>query len=183
MLIKWSENEIHVLLSLQPQPCPGGGLNITMSSYQYRDPMLKIRRSRDRLIFNMGIPIPGKDGLHTETGTRKLRYLVWSPYTCVLSMCCPFGPLHPSLGGCIILSGLPTPKPLYLWTSQTQLVPLHPKKSGWLCGPIWLPYTQMWVSTLVPLHPSFYSTGYPYPRASKNMGGFAVPYPQVWVAV
>ena len=23
-------------------------------------PMLKIRRSRDRLIFNMGIPIPGK---------------------------------------------------------------------------------------------------------------------------
>ena len=31
-------------------------------------PMLKIRRSRDRLIFNMGIPIPGKDGLYIETG-------------------------------------------------------------------------------------------------------------------
>ena len=30
--------------------------------------MLKIRRSRDRLIFNMGIPIPGKDGLYIETG-------------------------------------------------------------------------------------------------------------------
>ena len=30
--------------------------------------MLKIRRSRDRLIFNMGIPIHGKDGLYTETG-------------------------------------------------------------------------------------------------------------------
>ena len=29
--------------------------------------MLKIRRSRDRLIFNMGIPIPGKDGLYIET--------------------------------------------------------------------------------------------------------------------
>ena len=32
--------------------------------------MLKIRRSRDRLIFNMGIPIPGKDGLYIETGPR-----------------------------------------------------------------------------------------------------------------
>ena len=30
--------------------------------------MLKIRRSRDHLIFNMGIPIPGKDGLYIETG-------------------------------------------------------------------------------------------------------------------
>ena len=33
-------------------------------------PMLRIRRSRDRLIFNMGIPIPGEDGLHIETGIR-----------------------------------------------------------------------------------------------------------------
>ena len=33
-------------------------------------PMLKIRRSRDRLIFNMGIPISGKDGLYIETGPR-----------------------------------------------------------------------------------------------------------------
>ena len=31
-------------------------------------PMLKIRRSGDRLIFNMGIPIPGKDSLYIETG-------------------------------------------------------------------------------------------------------------------
>ena len=30
--------------------------------------MLKLRRSHDRLIFNMGIPIPGKDGLYIETG-------------------------------------------------------------------------------------------------------------------
>ena len=30
--------------------------------------MLKIRRSRDRLIFNIGIPIPGKDGLDIDTG-------------------------------------------------------------------------------------------------------------------
>ena len=33
--------------------------------------MLKIRRCRDRLIFNMGIPIPGKDGLYIETGPWK----------------------------------------------------------------------------------------------------------------
>ena len=46
----------------------GGRLNIKMSSYQYRIPMLKIRRSRDCLIFNMRIPIPGKDGLYIETG-------------------------------------------------------------------------------------------------------------------
>ena len=31
-------------------------------------PMLKTRRSHDRLIFNMGIPIPGKDGLYIEMG-------------------------------------------------------------------------------------------------------------------
>ena len=30
--------------------------------------MLNIRRSCDRLIFNMGISIPGKDGLYTEAG-------------------------------------------------------------------------------------------------------------------
>ena len=41
-----------------------------MLSYQYRIPMLKIRRPRDRLVFNMGIPIPGKDGLYTEMGPR-----------------------------------------------------------------------------------------------------------------
>ena len=35
--------------------------------------MLKIRRSRNHLIFNMGIPIPGKEGLHIETGPWFLR--------------------------------------------------------------------------------------------------------------
>ena len=34
--------------------------------------MLKIRRSRDRFIFNMGIPMPRKDGLYIETGPRTL---------------------------------------------------------------------------------------------------------------
>ena len=32
--------------------------------------MLNIRRSHDRLIFNMGIPIPRKDALYIETGPR-----------------------------------------------------------------------------------------------------------------
>ena len=40
-----------------------------MSSHQYRDSHVKkIRRSHDRLIFNMGIPIPGENGLYIETG-------------------------------------------------------------------------------------------------------------------
>ena len=36
----------------------GGRLNINMPSYQYRD----------HLNFNIGIPIPGKDGLYNEMG-------------------------------------------------------------------------------------------------------------------
>ena len=35
-----------------------------------RFPMLKIRLSHDRLIFNMGISIPGKDGFYIEMGSR-----------------------------------------------------------------------------------------------------------------
>ena len=49
---------------------PGGRLNTKMLSYQYRDPMLKLRQSRDRLVFNIGIPIPGIDGLYIEMGPR-----------------------------------------------------------------------------------------------------------------
>ena len=51
---------------------PRGRLDIKMSSYQYKHPMLRMRRSRDRLIFNMGIPIPGKDGLCIDTGPWQL---------------------------------------------------------------------------------------------------------------
>ena len=58
-------------ISVYDQSCyngtrPGGSLNIEMLWI----PMLKIRRSCDRLIFNMGIPIPRKDGLYIETGPR-----------------------------------------------------------------------------------------------------------------
>ena len=55
-----------MLYHLVSDPEPGDRLSL--SSYQYMIPMLKIRRSRDRLIFNMGIPIHGKDGLYIETG-------------------------------------------------------------------------------------------------------------------
>ena len=41
--------------------------------------MLKIRRSRDHLIFNMGITIPGKDGLYIETGPRYLNQFFLQP--------------------------------------------------------------------------------------------------------
>ena len=39
-------------------------LNINVPSYQYRIPMLKIRRSRDRIIFNMGIPFLERPSLY-----------------------------------------------------------------------------------------------------------------------
>ena len=42
-------------------------------------PVFKIRRSRDRLIFNMGIPIPGKDSLHIDTGP-------WWPYQLIFAV-------------------------------------------------------------------------------------------------
>ena len=45
-------------------------------------PMLKIRRSHDRLIFNMGIPIPGKDGLYIETGPGTHLSIFLNPHTC-----------------------------------------------------------------------------------------------------
>ena len=65
MFIRW-------YISDYRECCPGGHLNIKMTSHQYRDPMLKIRRSRDRLIFNMGIPIPRKDELYIEMWPRLL---------------------------------------------------------------------------------------------------------------
>ena len=43
--------------------------NIMMSSYQYRNPNVKDKTvSYDRLIINMGIPIPEKLRLYFETG-------------------------------------------------------------------------------------------------------------------
>ena len=67
LLIKRSENEIasffmNLLISIL------GAVSIKRCRLTSNGiPMLKIRRSRDRLIFNMGTPIPGKDGLYIET--------------------------------------------------------------------------------------------------------------------
>ena len=68
-----------ILVKAQLQGGEGG-----LSQYEdiilpvYGITMLKIRRSRDRLIFNMGIPIPGKDGLYIETGP----WTFWHHMTC-----------------------------------------------------------------------------------------------------
>ena len=74
---------------------PGGHLNIKMSSYQYRDSHVKDKTVpptvSDRLIFNMGIPIPGKDGLYIETGPRLLAQPVhqWAWYwLCMIKVPC-----------------------------------------------------------------------------------------------
>ena len=48
----------------------GGHLNIKIPSYHCRDPHVKDKTSHDRLIFNLGIPIPGKDGLYIVTRPR-----------------------------------------------------------------------------------------------------------------
>ena len=58
---------------------PGGRLNIKTSYQQCREPMLKIRRSPDNFIFNMGIHIPVKDGHYNATGPwPTLQWSLWS---------------------------------------------------------------------------------------------------------
>ena len=51
----------------------GARLNIKYCLTTIGIPMLKMRRSHDRLVFNMGIPIPRKDGLYIETGPGALK--------------------------------------------------------------------------------------------------------------
>ena len=49
----------------------GGGSqykDVVLPAYQYRIPMLKLRRSQGCLTFNMLISILGEDGLYIETG-------------------------------------------------------------------------------------------------------------------
>ena len=64
---------LHVILNVEGcQTWPGPRLNIKTVYPGIGIPMLKIRRSRDRLIFNMGIPIPVRRHLYTETVPRWL---------------------------------------------------------------------------------------------------------------
>ena len=64
----------------------GGCLNIRMPSYQYRDPNL------DCLIVNMGISIPGEDGLYFETG-------LWSPFDATATTAFP--PIFRNIAGIV----------------------------------------------------------------------------------
>ena len=47
-----------------------GPVSISRPSFQVMSPMLKIRRSQDRLIFNMGMPILVRRHLYIETAAR-----------------------------------------------------------------------------------------------------------------
>ena len=46
----------------------GSWFNIKMPSYQYRNPIMEIRQSYDRLISTMGFPILVRRHLYTESG-------------------------------------------------------------------------------------------------------------------
>ena len=48
--------------------------------------MLKIRQSHDHLIFNMGIPIPGRDCLYIEAEPRVGMSFIHIGPQCLLSM-------------------------------------------------------------------------------------------------
>ena len=69
--------------------------------------MFKIRRSCDRLIFNKGIPIPGKDSLYIEMGPREFPWSSGSMLdcrlpgrviqTCLIPCACVRSLFHPSI--------------------------------------------------------------------------------------
>ena len=73
--------------------------------------MLNIRRSRDRLIFNMGIHIPGKNGIYIETGPMVSRELI-IPHT-------PLIPLASVVFASVV--GQPTPYGARLWFQQASI--------------------------------------------------------------
>ena len=60
-----------------------GCFNIKCLFTRIRIPMLKIRRSRDRLIFNMGIPIPGR-----------ISYIAASPWITLYNTCLIIRTVH-----------------------------------------------------------------------------------------
>ena len=65
---------------------PGPHLNIKMSFLDMRIPVLKIRRSRDRLFFNMGIPMLVRRHLYIETARRSHSKFIWLIRT--FKLCC-----------------------------------------------------------------------------------------------
>ena len=70
----WPRIDLNILGGVSIYWCRLTSIEIAMS---------KIRRSRDRLIFNMGILIHGKDGLYIETGP-------WFQHNLYKSLWCRF---------------------------------------------------------------------------------------------
>ena len=67
-------------VSRQYLPCTSAWLpwdRFNIKSCQYRIPILRIRRSHDHLIFNMGIPVPGKTVFIWRRGPGLFTYLFW----------------------------------------------------------------------------------------------------------
>ena len=65
---------VHAIPPSIARPPGGGGLNIKMSSYQWKILMLKKRRSRDRLIFDMEIPYLEIRYLYSDVAQRALHW-------------------------------------------------------------------------------------------------------------
>ena len=64
-------------VSILSQICTGPRLNIKTIFPRYGIPILKIRRSQDRLIFNMGIPLPVRRHRYIETPPWCLFHWIW----------------------------------------------------------------------------------------------------------
>ena len=77
--------------------------------------MLKMRRSRNRLIFNMGIPIPGKDCLYIETGPCYLQAGVLDTLTEMPQESPPLSPV-----ACSPPPPLPVSTPRIIFTPEEQ---------------------------------------------------------------
>ena len=73
-------------------------------------PMLKITRSHDRLIFNMGIPIHRKDGLYIDTGA----WIFHLDYTCWDREACKY--MHGRVDAHVLLYSI------YLWSRYVFIV-------------------------------------------------------------
>ena len=68
-------NQMEINNSTYKTLCTGPRLNIKAIFPRYGDPILRIRRSQDCLIFNMGIPIPVRRHLYIEMAPRSFIHL------------------------------------------------------------------------------------------------------------
>ena len=95
--------------------------------------MLKIRRSHNRLIFNMGIPIPGNDVLYIEAGPcsmfHSVQYIPRNMHTVFALLCFvvvihwlifpyPSGLLHWHCGN-LTIAPVPAKQPWWIWINTS----------------------------------------------------------------